>query len=250
MAIKRNIGEVSRNKRKKRNVKPLILIISEGKDTEVNYFKNFNQTYINVDVKPVDKNSMGKNKSRKTNPVNLVERAIYYINNKYDIDESDGDRVWCIMDVDLNYNNPNPIESRVEEFKNALDIADKYTNTKKDTEKIHIRFGLSNPCFEIWYLLHFKYTSGYLKDYDSVKSKLIKDTPIKNYDKTISIYPTLHDKTSTALRNSKKLRNYYLDDTNDLSIVNTNNIKTIIESNPYTNIDILVSYIEKLNSKK
>lgn len=84
MGIKRNIGEISREKRRKRKVKPLILIVSEGKDTEINYFKQFNYKYVNVDVKPVDKNSAGKNKSRKTDPVNLVDKAIEYIDNKYD----------------------------------------------------------------------------------------------------------------------------------------------------------------------
>ncbi|WP_143323963.1 RloB family protein, partial [Clostridium sp. BL-8] len=78
MGIKRNIGEVSREKRRKRKVKPLVLIVSEGKDTEINYFKQFNQKYVNVDVKPVDKNSAGKNKSRKTDPSNLVDKAIEY----------------------------------------------------------------------------------------------------------------------------------------------------------------------------
>ena len=122
MGIKRNIGEVSREKRRKRKVKPLILIVSEGKDTEINYFKQFNDKYVNVDVKPIDKNSAGKNKSRKTDPSNLVDKAIGYIDNKYDINEEDGDRVWCLMDVDLNYNNPNPIESRAQEIQKA------YTN--------------------------------------------------------------------------------------------------------------------------
>ncbi|WP_242835976.1 hypothetical protein [Clostridium sp. DL-VIII] len=48
-----------------------------------------------MDVKPVDKNSAGKNKSRKTDPSNLVDKAIEYIDNKYDINKEDGDRVWC-----------------------------------------------------------------------------------------------------------------------------------------------------------
>lgn len=34
MAIRKNIGELSREGRKKRKIRPTILIISEGKDTE------------------------------------------------------------------------------------------------------------------------------------------------------------------------------------------------------------------------
>lgn len=245
MGIKRNIGEVSREKRRKRKVKPLVLIVSEGKDTEINYFKQFNQKYVNVDVKPVDKNSDGKNKSRKTDPSNLVDKAIEYIDNKYDINEEDGDRVWCLMDVDLNYNNPNPVESRAQEIQKAYTKVENY----KKKSKVRINFGLSNPCFEIWYLLHYKYTTANLKNYDAVKEKIEKDTPIGEYEKNKSIYSVVHDQTSTALRNCEKLRKYYEDLGKNISDINLNNIKDIIKSNPYTNVDILVGYIEKLNEK-
>jgi len=33
MGVKRNIGELSRDKRRKRKGKPTILVVSEGKDT-------------------------------------------------------------------------------------------------------------------------------------------------------------------------------------------------------------------------
>jgi hypothetical protein len=245
MGIKRNIGEVSREKRRKRKVKPLILIVSEGKDTEINYFKQFNQKYVNVDVKPVDKNSAGKNKSRKTDPSNLVDKAIEYIDNKYDINEEDGDRVWCLMDVDLNYNNPNPIESRTEEIQKAYTKVENY----KKKSKVKINLGLSNPCFEIWYLLHYKYTTANLKDYDAVKERIEKDTPLKEYEKNKSIYSIVHGQTLTALRHCEKLKKNYEELGNDISDINLNNIKDIIKSNPYTNVDILVGYIEKLNEK-
>ena len=245
MGMKRNIGEISRERRRKRNVKPLILIVSEGKDTEINYFKNFNQKYVNVDIKPVDKNSTGKNKSRKTDPVNLVDKAIEYIDNKYDINEADGDRVWCLMDIDLNYNNPSPLESRVQEFQRAYKKSEKY---RKDSN-VKIILGLSNPCFEVWFLLHYKYTTGNLKNYNAIKERLEKDTPINDYEKNKSIYSIIHDETSVAIINSQRLRNHYENLGKNILDVNLNTIKDIVESNPYTNIDILVEYIEKLNAK-
>ena len=245
MGIKRNIGEVSREKRRKRKVKPLILIVSEGKDTEINYFKQFNYKYVNVDVKPVDKNSAGKNKSRKTDPVNLVDKAIEYIDNKYDINEEDGDKVWCLMDVDLNYNNPNPIESRAQEFQRAYKKIEDY----KKESSIKINLGLSNPCFEIWYLMHYKYTTANLKNYDAVKEKIEKDTPLKEYEKNKAVYSIIHDQTSIAIMNCEKLRNYHEDLGKNISDINMNNIKDVIKSNPYTNVDLLVGYIEELNQK-
>ena len=84
MGVKKVIWELSREKRQKRKAKPTVLIISEGKDTEVNYFKYFNQKYVNVDVKIGDKNSVGKDKSRKTDPLKLVEKAINYTKLNYD----------------------------------------------------------------------------------------------------------------------------------------------------------------------
>lgn len=83
MAIRKNIGELSREGRKKRKIRPTILIISEGKDTEVNYFKECNGKYVNVDIKLADKASVGKNKSRKTDPINLVEKAIMVFTSLY-----------------------------------------------------------------------------------------------------------------------------------------------------------------------
>lgn len=220
-----------------------MLIISEGKDTEIDYFKNFNQKYVNVDVKPLDRYSVGKNKSRKTDPLNLVEKAIDYVENKYDINEKDGDRIWCLMDIDLNYNNPNPIDSRIQEIQKAFTRSEDFR--KRSTIKINL--GLSNPCFELWYLLHFKYTTANMKDYDSVKKRLEKDTPLSEYEKNKSVYSQIHDNTLTAIKNSEKLRNHYKFYNNILEINHTT-INEFVKSNPITNIDILVGYIECLNN--
>lgn len=247
MGVKRNIGELSRDKRRKRKVHPTILIISEGKDTEVNYFKEFNFKYVNVDIKIADKNSAGKNKSRKTDPSHLVDKAIDYIEHKYDINEDDGDSVWCLIDVDLNYKNPDSINQRVEELERAYKKTKDYEKERKQI----INLGISNPCFEIWYLLHYIYTTANLKDYDAVKNKLVKETSLKDYEKNKCINSLLHDKTSEAIKNSVKLKDYH----ESLGRILTNfkesssilNAKDIIEGNPYTNVWELIKYIEDLN---
>ncbi|MBU3159521.1 RloB family protein [Clostridium frigoris] len=247
MGVKRNIGELSRDKRRKRRVKPTILIISEGKDTEVNYFKEFNLKYVNVDIKVADKNSAGKNKSRKTDPSHLVDKAIDYMDHKYDITCDDGDSVWCLIDVDLNYKNPDTINQRVEEIEKAYKKAKNYEKQRKKV----INLGISNPCFEIWYLLHYIYTTANLKNYNAVKNKLVKETPLKDYEKNKCINSLLHDKTAEAIKNSVKLKAHYeslgkilMDFKKSSSLLN---VKDIIESNPYTNVWELVEYIEQLN---
>lgn len=249
MGLKRNIGELSREKRKKREIKPTVLIISEGKDTEVNYFKQFNLKYVNVDIKIADKNSTGKNKARKTDPSSLVEKAIECIENKYDIHEEDGDRVWCLIDVDLNYENPDPIKQRVEEIEKGL----KKARTFEKKRKKAIYFGLSNPCFEVWYLLHYIYTTGNLKNYAAVKEKLEKDTPLKDYEKSKCVYSIIHDKTIDAINNTNRLKENYESLGKSIFNINKNsfelNIKDAVECNPYTSVGELVKYIEKLNNK-
>lgn len=247
MAVKKIIGETSREKRKKRKIRPTILIISEGKDTEVNYFKEFNMKHINIDIKIADGNSVGKNKSRKTDPSNLVDKAIEYMEYKYDINEKDGDRVWCLIDVDLNYNNPDPINQRIIELEKAHKKAISYA--KKSQKNIHL--GISNPCFELWYFLHFKYTTAYLKNYDAVKSKLKSETPIKDYEKNKCIYNLLEDKMSEAIKNGEKLKAYHKNNGKNFTDIELDffnlNIKNVVESNPYTNVVDLIKYIKEIN---
>ncbi|OOM68301.1 hypothetical protein CLOBL_53590 [Clostridium sp. BL-8] len=149
------------------------------------------------------------------------------------------------MDVDLNYNNPDPIESRTQEIQRAYTKVENY----KKRSKVKINLGLSNPCFEIWYLLHYKYTTANFKNYDAVKERIEKDTPLKEYEKNKSIYSIIHDQTSSALINCGKLRNYHEDLGRNILDINLNNIKDVIQSNPYTNVDLLVGYIETLNEK-
>lgn len=213
----------------------------EGKDTEVNYFEHFNSRYSRVDVKVADKRSRGKNKGKVSDCENLVKRAIYFKKNKYDINEEDGDRIWCIFDTDINCSNNNSVQSKIDEIEKA----------KKISNNNKIRLGISNPCFELWYFLHFKYTTAYLKDYDAVKSKLEEETPIKDYEKNKDIYNLLRNKTNNAIKNGERLRIYHKEDGKKLMNVEINatnlNVKDIVESNPYTNIMDLIKYIEDLN---
>lgn len=146
--------------------------------------------------------------------------------------------MWCLMDVDLNYNNPNPVESRAQEFQRAYKKIEDY----KKESSVKINLGLSNPCFEIWYLMHYKYTTANLKNYDAGKEKIEKDTPLKEYEKNKDVYSIIHDQTSIAIMNCEKLRKYHEDLGKSILDINLNNIKDIIKSNPYTNVDLLVGY--------
>ncbi|SFC38576.1 RloB family protein [Clostridium uliginosum] len=241
MGLKRHAEKSRDQLRKKRKTNPTIVIICEGKDTETMYFDNFNSKYTKVDVRIADKNSKGKNKGKSTDPENLVKKAIEIKKNDYDINEKDGDRVWCVFDVDINYNNNNAIQSKIDEIQKA----------KVLSSKSKIRLGISNPCFELWYLLHFEYTTANLKNYEDVKKRL--DKYLSNYDKNKDIYNELKDKLTCAIDNSKKLKKHHesLDKIlpnaeNDYVKINS---ESFVKSNPYTNIFDLVEYMENLEQR-
>lgn len=236
--LKRTAERSREQLRKKRKLNPTILIICEGKDTETIYFENFNSKYTKVDVRIADRNSKGKNKGRATDPENLVKKAIEILNKDYDIDEKDGDRVWCVFDVDINYNNNNAIQSKIDEINKAKILSDKN----------NIRLGISNPCFELWYLLHFEYTTANLKDYNDVKQRL--DKYIQNYDKNKNVYDEIKPFLKDAIARFKKLKQHHESLGKILPNAESDYLKitgeNIVKSNPYTNVSDLIEYMESL----
>lgn len=73
---------------------------------------------------------------------------------------------------------------------------------------------LSNPCFEIWYLLHFRYST---KLYGS-NEEVIKELGcyISDYSKSKDVYNLIENKIDQALLNTKRLESYHLENgTND-----------------------------------
>lgn len=236
--LKRTAEKSREQLRKKRKQNPTILIICEGKDTETIYLENFNSKYTKVDVRIADRNSKVKNKGRATDPENLVKKAIEIQNKDYDINEKDGDRVWCVFDVDINYNNNNAVQSKIDEIQKAKILSNKN----------HIRLGISNPCFELWYLMHFEYTTANLKDYDDVKQRL--DKHIANYDKNKNVYDQLKPYLNEAIARLKKLKQYHESLGKTLPNAESDYLKitaeNIVKSNPYTNVSDLIEYMESL----
>lgn len=170
----------SQNKRRKKNI---ILIGVEGKNkTEKNYFtdlsKNRNKNYV-----------VHYAKGNYTDPCGIVNSIIHSIKQE-ELDFENGDYAFCIFDTDVNKNK-----------QKEIDIAIKMA---KDN---NIEIIMSNPCFEVWFLQHFRYsTKSYLTN-EEVLKELNKHIP--NYDKSKSYFDLLKDKLDVALTNSKKLDAYY-----------------------------------------
>ena len=77
----------------------------------------------------------------------------------------------------------------------------------------------SNPCIELWFLLHFEYTTAWLSNNDVI-NKLKKYYP--KYEKNINIFPKIKDKVSEAIKNAKKLESFQLDNNKIIGMVDAN----------------------------
>lgn len=128
------------------------------------------------------------------------------------------DRIYCVFDRDIHNS-----------FKQAIQKLADYQLKKK---KIKFFAIISTPCFEIWPLLHFKYTTQQFvqTQTNSVGDNLIKDLKnhIQDYEENVDLYGRLKEKLSAAFRNSKKLRE---------------DNKITKAENPATDVDQIVKYL-------
>lgn len=107
----------------------LIIIASEDKFAVKQYFDRFKLTKVQfIVLETQDCNS---------SPEHVMERLINY---KKERDFGDGDEFWLVCDCD------HRLESN--HIKNL-------TQVLQECKKQNIRVALSNPCFDLWLLLHF-----------------------------------------------------------------------------------------------
>lgn len=135
--------KLKRRGQRRRKLKPVILIVTEGSQTEPKYFEHYRSRQTNIDIRVVG----SRTKGGETDYLGLIRKAVEY-QSKNQISASNGDAVWVVADGDVNYNNPDPIAAKDTLLSRARKLA--------DAKGIHI--AISNPCFEFWYLLHFQYT--------------------------------------------------------------------------------------------
>lgn len=135
----------------------------------------------------------------------------------------DYDRVYCVFDKD--------IHQTYNEAKDKI----RQTNLAKGHKMLAIT---SVPCFEVWFLLHFGYTSkGYVAGSGSICSQVINDLKkyIPEYEKgSGDIYRKIQDKTDAAVTNAKKLSRHNTDVQTD---------------NPSTKVHELVEYLTTLGKR-
>lgn len=206
-------------KGKKNKDKPCnIYIIAEG-CTEKIYLKHYDNRKKGIFVIPLETDH--------TDAVGIVKYAKEFI-DRNDVDIELGDRCYCVFDSDP-ISNPN--------IKQAIDLVRGYKH--KGLECI-----FSNPCFEIWFVMHFRKppfgkTAQEIKKL--IKSLVKKDIP--NYSETTDIFDLILDKRENAIQESIILHREQSKAHGDLFSH---------ECNPYSNVFEFVHYlseIKKDNSK-
>jgi hypothetical protein len=169
-------AERSRSRRR-RERKPVVFIICEGSKTEIRYFKNFSSRNSLIEVRPIE--------SKHKSALSLVKRAKDAIGQE-PYSPEDGDQLWCVFDRDGNSD---------EQLQKADALA----------KRLKYNIVFSNPCFELWLLLHFMDHSAYLEDAAAVLKLLDSSKVIPNYKKSGDYYDVLRPLEEIASKRARSL---------------------------------------------
>lgn len=181
MAKNRRGGSRLERKVATRTPKKRIVVVCEGEKTEPMYLKliNTRSEAALVELLVVDEAA--------TSPKQLVERAC---TEKKDAEKlfrqtKDPnvriDEMWCAFDVDQH-----------------LMIKE----ARQQAEANNVRLAISNPCIELWFLIHFTDQRGFIHRRDA-RRKLQRYIP--EYDKRLTSLNYLEDKFEDARNRAKAL---------------------------------------------
>ena len=169
-------GQVSRSRAK------LILIGAEGRNkTEKIYF---NELFRNRNDYRVRFTS-----STETDPVGIVEATARFVKSE-DLDFKNGDLAFCAVDTDTDL-------SKQDQIDRAVRLA----------EKNNIELLLSNPCFEVWFLQHFRYSTKSYMSNDEVLRELAGYIP--DYKKSSNVYGLIESSQEQAIKHAKQLESHH-----------------------------------------
>lgn len=203
-------AEITSRRGGKAKPKNTCLIVAEGENkTELIYFNNFNvrDALYNFKLEPASV----------TDPCNMVRRTKIFI-KKYDIRQNDGDIVFCLMDTDDNQDKKSQINEAI-----------------RTCKKQKIFPIISSPCFEIWFLNHFEFSTCRFNN-QLLLSRLRESGKIPNYSKSKDVFPLLKDNIITAKDNSILQKKFHRE--LGLSLDE-------FGANPFTDVDKMIDLIDK-----
>ena len=167
---------------------PVIHIFHNGEVAEVNYFQDFKHFLAGQDAKVNVVNYCNQTKGKA--PWQVIEQAINFkISEK--ISKQDADQIWCVFDID------NFLKQDKKSFTKALEKA----------KKNNINIAWSNPCFELWPMLHFELIETAISAQDCQKKLKVFFKRIGvDYKKNCEgLFSKLFDKQTTATSRAKKI---------------------------------------------
>ena len=212
MAQRKRTRNLNRYERRSAIRQPFekILVVCEGTKSEPQYFEGLRREFslTSVTIKA----------SREKDVLKMVEFAIKELKNY--------DKVFCVFDRDAHKN-----------FQKAIDLAKNSQEGRKGSLKTFV----SIPCFEMWVLLHFSYST---KAYVSTGKKsacehVVKDLSahIPGYKKSYpNLFATISGKLEQAKTNSKKLQKHH-------------NQESSSSRNPSSQLHELVDYLQNLRKQ-
>ncbi len=186
-----------------------ILIVCEGEKTEPIYF---NALKDRLRMAMVDVEIVGEGGA----PITVVNRAIARREErkqiaKKSLTKTEYEVIYCVVYVDMH-----------ETLDQAIDKA-------RGNEICVI---LSNPCFEYWYILHFRKTSAPFSRSRDAKSALRQQHPTYSESDT-TIFNVVYPRRKTAIKNSKEVLREQHNDAEDLR-----------NCNPSTHVHKIVEYLQ------
>jgi hypothetical protein len=187
-----------------RSKKPMILFGVEGNNkTEKQYFMQCGRMQ--------DKFIIRWARGNETDPVGIVTNIKNEIQK---IEFQQNDKAFAIFDVDMN-------TSKVPVIQQARELA----------KKQNIELILSNPCFEVWFVLHFEES---MAPYDS-NSKVIDRLKqyVHDYEKSADIFSKIRENMLEAVSRAENLRVYH----------DQNGTISLSDQNPMTEVDRVVKLL-------
>ncbi len=187
-----------------------LYIVCEGEKTEPLYFENYRTRENNVKIQTVTCSSK--------DAIGIVDFAITKIKRGHFSLEGN-DEVICVFDRDAN---------------EEVNLAKAF----KKARTAKIKMCLSNPRFELWFLLHYE-CDKYPFTTEKLDNRLEKR--IKDYKKNKDYYGELLPFRKNAIKNAEKLNAYH--SSNDVSLES-------VKSNPSTQVHEVIALIHGFNSQK
>lgn len=203
--------------KKKRNVasrqrKPVMLITAEGKNkTEQLYFTSFQSQHGKYSVKFIKT-------SKDTDPAGMYKSLESYWKNN-DLSGANGDKAYIVLDLDC--------------CEKKAKLIEELSKKSKD-----IRFVVSNPCIEIWFLMHFVYSTHQFIDSKEPKRELRKY--INGYEESTEVAEVLKPLLPKAMIHIERLKKYHKE-------MGTKWISS--KCNPMTDIPEIIEELEVLKGK-